>query len=900
MLTFTVTNAGQSLLNSATEGTSPVIISAIALCKGESASELTAMTTIEEPNFIGCVVHDDNDNGNYLVVDFENTVNLTDPITFIKLKAYSGNSNEQIDLAVSEEVQIIKREGLRQKIRLTCQFAGAEKCGFSTTSINLPYATENRAGVIRLTSAQDIENDEANHNSVNKSRTVYSAKAVEDYVSQYISGTDQYVPWDTSGSPATPVQGSLTADTLNLVDDYSTPTQTATITVTSGGAISIDNQVTGNAVSTSPTITGEVGSRAITHTGDLVTDDYIASLYADSVSSANSNKLVTSNAVSAAISEAGANYVHLTGNETVAGTKTFSDATVFSTSVSSPSYIGSGVQSEYSTTSGGEETITWNLQANADKLPTVYVVDRALDHVTDLYTAADSNLQSQIDGINAGQNLADIINSRGDDNTASRVDDLANLDATNLDVGDKVQVLHDKTITDGSIDTTQGYTGVSTVYTLVQGTPTSGTRDVAAHNKSGYYWHYVGEYGVDAYTKSQSDTLFVSKAGLDQSITSSSVSTNAPSSAAVWNLVDSVVDSLDDYVTIATDQTITGEKTFENTYINVADPNNANHYANFYINTNSSTGTTRAMQNFYNVDKYAMADSQFECSGGVDNIFYYQELFSYTANDQENPRACSAVSQSAMQHYGVIISDVYLATDDRATMPGPYAEAYKIATGNDFVDNYQERIRLRKTTSTSDATDVNTYIDLYADHITALGNDIHFKTFVSNTPTDILTISNSTGVYSTKFAGGYVISGTYYPFGTAGSLTTDTSITNAADNSHAPTSLAVKTYVNDAIAGAQEAVITTISNSNVVGSMGLFIFTQPGDQLPFGSVVNGTYLKPVGMSLPMSGQISYKAVALLDPDAPTGSWKLLSVAMKRTVTEPCLVLAQKVSNDAPA
>ena len=82
--------------------------------------------------------------------------------------------------------------------------------------------------------------------------------------------------------------------------------------------------------------------------------------------------------------------------------------------------------------------------------------------------------------------------------------------------------------------------------------------------------------------------------------------------------------------------------------------------------------------------------------------------------------------------------------------------------------------------------------------------------------------------------------------------------------------------------------------------MGLFIFTQPGDQLPFGSVVNGTYLKPVGMSLPMSGQISYKAVALLDPDAPTGSWKLLSVAMKRTVTEPCLVLAQKVSNDAPA
>jgi len=900
MLTFTVTNAGQSLLDSATEGTSPVIISAVALCKGEDASEAVAMTTISEPNFIGCVVHDDNDYGNYLIVDFENTADLTNPITFIKLKAYSGSGNDQIDLAISEEVQIVKKPHQRQKIRLTCQFAGAEKCGFSTTSINLPYATDSRAGVIRLTSQQDIENDKKNNNSVNKSRTVYSAQDVENYVSQYISGTDQYVPWDTAGDPAVSVQGSLTADTLNLVNDYSTPTQTATITVTNTGAISINNPVTGDAISTSPVISGTVGSRVITHTGDLITDDYIASLYADSVSAANSNKLVTSNAVSTAINAAGANYVHLTGNESVDGTKTFNDATVFNTSVSSPSYIGAGVQSEYSTTSGGNETITWNLPANVNKLPTVYVVDKALDHITDLYTTADSNLQAQIDGINAGQNLADIINSRGDNNTASRIDDLANLDASNLNTNDKVQVLHDKTKTDGSIDTSQDYNGVSTVYTLTQGTPTASTRDVAAYNKPDYYWHYVGEYGCDSYTKTQADSLFVSKAGLDQSITSPASSTNAPSSAAVLSLVNSVVTSLDDYVTIATNQTITGEKTFKNNIVKVLDPNKQNSYIWLQASSNSSTGTATTGSFYYNLDKYATADSLFECSGGQDNIYYRHELYSYTETDTSNPRACNTINQSVMQHYGVTTSDLCLTTDGIANMPGPYAEAYYAVTGNVLTDNYQERIRLRKSISTSDSTDINTYIDLYADHTTTVCDDVKFKTFVNSAPTDILTISNSNGVYSTKFAGGYVISGTYYPFGSAGSLTTDTSITNAANNSHAPTSLAVKTYVDETIAGTQDAIITTISNSNVVGSIGLFIFTKPGDQLPFGSIVDGAYLKPVGMSLPMSGQISYKAVALLDPDAPTGSWKLLSVAMKRTVTEPCLVLAQKVSINPPA
>ena len=55
-------------------------------------------------------------------------------------------------------------------------------------------------------------------------------------------------------------------------------------------------------------------------------------------------------------------------------------------------------------------------------------------------------------------------------------------------------------------------------------------------------------------------------------------------------------------------------------------------------------------------------------------------------------------------------------------------------------------------------------------------------------------------VYSDHFKGGYDIGSTSYSFGTAGSLTYETSIVNnTADNAHIPTSLAVKTYVTTAI-----------------------------------------------------------------------------------------------------
>ena len=92
-----------------------------------------------------------------------------------------------------------------------------------------------------------------------------------------------------------------------------------------------------------------------------------------------------------------------------------------------------------------------------------------------------TNLQSQIDGLNAGQNLADIV---------ANLTALNNLDTTKLQSGDKVEVLSDS-----------DHDNVSTVY-----------------NWSGTIWQYIGAYGMDAYTKAQMDSALA----LKQNVISSS------------------------------------------------------------------------------------------------------------------------------------------------------------------------------------------------------------------------------------------------------------------------------------------------------------------------------------------------------------------------------------------
>lgn len=815
MLAFTVTNAGQTLLGQAVAGVSPVIIDSIVLYNAS-----TAIKTITE--FSGAVVADGSGIGEYVVIRFDDTTATAYTITSIGLK--SGST----EIATSEACSVQKLENKTLPVRITAQFTDAGKCAFNSININLPYATQSRDGTIRLAKSSG---------ETHKDRTVYSALDVEALISAGVDGSDKYVPWDVSSD--TPVKGNVTVETISIVDDYDTPTNTSTITLngqTSGvNNISVDGYVTGTAVASTPTIS----SGTVTGSPKLVNETYISNIYASEVSAANADKLVTSGAVTSYVTSElqsiDSDYVHISGNESISGVKTFSSATVCSTSISSPSYIGTGVQSS---------TTNWNAAANNAKLPTVEVVSTAISAVETAYQNADSDLQSQIDGINAGQNLADIVDLIGDLTSHS----LSGLKAKNdykhgdsgdtWPIGDKIQVLHDKTDASGQVPT-PAPDGIPTVYELVKGTidTTTYPKDQAS-STAGYYWHYIGEYGVDAYTKSQSDAKYVIKNDLDQTIPSSPSTTNAPSTKAVSDAIDAIsTDISTNYVKLSssTKQTISSEIAIDT---GTASSGNADTFT-FSGNKLSTNGTTT-----FGAEAEITGQVHFTRTVGV-TIDPASTLFTvgYFDSTQYGAGAANAfvidcnnnsVTGNAVADYSDILPTPPASATDGRLVTVDYLNAY---TGD--LSGYA------KLSSANTFTGVNTFSD-----------DI-----VAN---DVIT---GTAVYSTYASGTW---------------------------STATTQLPTVATVRSAIEDAKSDVLTDLSTTDEIGSIGLFMYLEVGNQKAYGETVSGAYLKPVGMSLPLSGQITYKAVATTN--ALTGTWKLLSVAVKRTATEPCLVLAQKISN----
>ena len=805
MITFTVRDGALDA--------PPILIDAVVLY-----SEGLPVATISE--FSGNSVKDESGVGDYVVISFMDSSDSAYTVDQIILK--SGSTI----IAESEPVNIIKPANKPINMRLTCQFSGAYKCIFANTVIGVPYATNFRQGVIRLAKLE---------NELHESTTVYSAADTKTVIETYIHGTDQYVPWDVNSSTEESIPGSAHFDNISIVDDYSSTSNqqlvTLSITGTASSGVShlnVDGYIVGTAVASSPTIV----SGAITDTEMVLNGTYIAALYSNSVDvatteTAAAQKLVTSHAVrsymESKISDLNSVFVHLTGAESISGAKTFADG------VASTSYTGTGVQSS---------TTNWNTSSNYSKLPTVEVVDSALtslsSDITTAYQTADSGLQSQIDAINAGQNLADIVDTKSD---------LATLDAQYIDENDKVQVLHDDTLPDG----TQGTTTVSTVYSLTEGSsPYPDPRDIAAYNKTGYYWEYIGEYGSDSYTKSESDTLFISKSGLDQTIASTSSTTNAPSTLAVYNTLSSLGSG---YVKLSSTstQTVSSNLTIQ-------------HYGNYgsieiddlYIQDR----TISTKQSDSTISRFILSSS------GSDTVSFrasYSGLqFGYLVFVRGTP---NHLSLSAGGNDSLCI---YATSSSQHNVSGLAVANYSAIT----------------PTPPASATDGRlTTVDYVNSLIPSTTN---FAQLDSNN-----TFTGTTNTFTTVSATSYTGTGIY---DTYSSSTWDTA------TNEIPTVSSVKSAISD----SSTDILTHASDVNAIGSIGLFVYTEIdsstgiGVQKLYGEFVNGAYLKPAGISLPTSGQISYKSVQA--STALSGKWKLLSVAMKRTATEPCLVMAQKVDS----
>lgn len=414
--------------------------------------------------FKGATVVDPN-LGNYVVLDFTVTDAAALDIDHIILM------NDQTPVADSADKQlsIVKEAGKNLKIRLAAQFTGAEHCKFNTTSVNLPYATSFRDGVVRFANVTTNYGDTGLNiidKEDNKSGTVYSADVVDKKINAVTSS-------------------------LGNLDQYAKKVEPNEFTAnnTFNAGITVNGDIGGNAVATHGMAVNARDTMVVSLgyaddrylTKNDATDTYLTKIDAE-----------TTYLTKDVAEQAAGNYAKLNGGNTFTGNvNTFKE-------VSATKFSGNGVSSD----------ISADAVNNGTKLPTCAAVASFVDGKTGTLTQnittlqeKDNDLQSQIDGINAGQNLADIVNNTTEladyvvSHLKAKGDYQHGTEGDTWTIGDKVQVL-------------VGSDAQSCVYELVKG-PMPGdesAKSITSSTDENYYWHYIGVYGTNAYTKSEIDT----------------------------------------------------------------------------------------------------------------------------------------------------------------------------------------------------------------------------------------------------------------------------------------------------------------------------------------------------------------------------------------------------------
>lgn len=320
------------------------------------------------------------------------------------------------------------------------------------------------------------------------------------------------------------------------------------------------------------------------------------------------------------------------------------------------------------------------------------------------------------------------------------------------------------------------------------------------------------------------------------------------------DMFSSMNDSLDQYVTVGTKQTVTGQKVFTGT-LNVSSPSDAD---NVYLQIQTGGDETQSPVSslyFWDTHRNVLGGVGFESSKNGTNQFLTSYVRRYANN--YNTFVSGVVDQKVVSnHYNVLVDDscvFFESPSSSEPLVGAWHEAARAlsdyyAESTDIgrrkaatysnTDDYRERIRLRKVLYQEQITDtpkgtVKTYVDLYAQNITNVADTVKFQYTETETytlrlwndqagdvvdtpvtgpvPHDLLTISKDGGVYSTHFRGGYEIDNTSYSFGSAGSLTFETSVPVDADNAHLPTSSAVKDYVDSSVSSSMNIIISGLN-----------------------------------------------------------------------------------------
>lgn len=455
--------------------------------------------------------------------------------TGVKSSSYSyGASSEDGETSIRplySKVLIQKESNKQLKLRVACQFDGAEKCKFNTTSINLPYATKFREGVVRFA-------DPSIYGTADGQRynTVYSAADVDKKISQVTSSLgnlDQYAKKATENTFAE--NNTFEKDVIVHGEIRGEAVATLGMNVNAKDAMVVslgyadDRYLSKTDASETYLTKNEAGTTYLTKTEagtTYLTQENAAATYL----------------TKEAATQAAANYAKLDGGNTFTGaTNTFKEVSVTKLS-------GDGVV----------DAITMNASQSNQHIPTDHAVKTYVDgkvetlngNVTTLQEK-DNDLQSQIDGINAGQNLADIVDTTKalefyDISHLKAKDDQHGAEGATWAIGDKVQVL-------GGGDVQ------SSVYELIKGTKPGDETNSIVSRTYGYYWHYIGVYGTNAYTKAEIDDKLneINSTKADKSYVDTELDKKA-NSADVYSKTDA-----DNKFAVKTgDNTFTGNNTF--------------------------------------------------------------------------------------------------------------------------------------------------------------------------------------------------------------------------------------------------------------------------------------------------------------------------------------------------
>lgn len=458
--------------------------------------------------------------------------------------------------------------------------------------------------------------------------------------------------------------------------------------------------------------------------------------------------------------------------------------------------------------------------------------------------AADNNLQSQIDALNAGQNLADIVNDiaalEAYDTTHLEARGAEEADGSVVAIGDKIQVLH---------DTRNAGTEIEVVETLSNVISTDDSGDpLTGYSEDGFvYFDFSSNSDSVAFVwlENTNELTGIRLIGGD---------------AVIRKMIDMDGAPAVDTANPASMSIIRGS---------------FNYNDNAAILAKIEGGST-----VYQLVSGTISETDYtSIPGSVDGV-YWEYIGEYGCDSYSH---AEADAKFATKEEVVLAGSnfVQLISKDPQEINSPISinsinvgyHDYTFSTDNGYstatlaVD--PSRLTFEATQNDPDTGDAA---------VSGISIDPSTGTFA-------VTLQNEEALRIDAAANGELV-------GVSGTLVANGEGMYDSDGYPLPDRLVTESYLND----TNKSLLDSMAAGDSVGSIGLFLYTGPADELGLGTIVDGTSLRPVAMSLPLSGEIAYKAVG----DNRTGVWTLLSAAYKADESAPCLVMAMKTGEEVPS